>query len=400
MAESKRSYIDIKIPPYALRVMEQLVAAGEQVYLVGGSLRDALIGLAPSDYDMACSALPERTAEILSDFRTIATGLAHGTLTVISESHPIEITTFRVDGDYRDSRHPESVSFTRSIEEDLARRDFTVNAMACSKDGELIDLFGGREDIVNKKIKAVGEAKKRFEEDALRIMRAFRFSAQLGFGIDTDTLCAAEELRDRLSNISRERIGAEFIKMICSEHPQEPLLQMKKLGIFPFVLGELCPDDEKIELLSKMPSEDTARLGFLLSGVPDEAARKMLRELRCSNRQISGALAVARGSSRRVSSCRDVALLRRDCGENSVFAAHASVLLGNSDGSVVALVENDRTPTSISDLAIGGGELMDLGFSGREIGKILSFLLDEVMRDPSLNNKESLVSLARENKGE
>ena len=154
MADIKRSRIDIKIPPYALRVMERLVEAGEEVYLVGGSLRDTVIGLAPSDYDMACSAFPERTAEILGDLHVIATGLAHGTVTVISESHPIEITTFRVDGDYKDSRHPESVSFTRSIEEDLARRDFTVNAMACSKDGELIDLFGGREDILAKKIKA------------------------------------------------------------------------------------------------------------------------------------------------------------------------------------------------------------------------------------------------------
>ena len=395
MADIKRSRIDIKIPPYALRVMERLVEAGEEVYLVGGSLRDTVIGLAPSDYDMACSAFPERTAKILEDFRVIATGLAHGTVTVISESHPIEITTFRVDGDYKDSRHPESVSFTRSIEEDLARRDFTVNAMACSKDGELIDLFGGREDILSKKIKAVGDAERRFGEDALRIMRAFRFSAQLGFCIDDDTLLAAERMKDGLSRISRERIGVEFIKMICSKYPKEPLLQMKELGILPFALGDICPDERRIELLEQMPSEDIARLGFFVAGESEERARRVLRELRCSNRQVSGALAVARGSARSIRDPKDAALLRKDCGESAVFAACASVLFGNSDAFAIGLVEKNDTPVSISDLAIGGGELIELGISGREIGKTLAYLLGEVINDPSLNTKERLIALAQ-----
>ena len=393
MADSKRSFIDIKIPPYALRVMERLVAAGEEVYLVGGSLRDTLIGLAPSDYDMASSALPERTAQILSDMRVIETGLEHGTLTVISDSHPIEITTFRVDGDYLDSRHPESVSFTRSIEEDLARRDFTVNAMACSKDGELVDLFFGREDIANKKIRAVGDAKKRFEEDALRIMRAFRFSAQLGFDIDEDTLLAAEALKDKLSNISRERIGAEFIKLICSKYPKKPLLQMRERGIFPFVLGDICPSEKLIGLLDLMPDCDISRLGFLMSGSDEAQARRALRELRCSNKQVLGALAVAKGSDRCIREAKDAALLRKDFGDNAIYAAHASVLLGNSKSGAIVLVEKDATPVTVSDLAIDGGDLIALGIVGREIGKTLYYLLGEVIDDPRLNTKEKLTEL-------
>ena len=397
MADVKRSKIDIKIPPYALCVMERLVAAGEEVYLVGGSLRDTLIGLEPHDYDMATSALPERVGEILYDFRVIETGLAHGTVTVISDSNPIEITTFRVDGSYLDSRHPESVSFTRSIEEDLSRRDFTVNAIACSKDGELVDLFGGREDIKEKTIRAVGEAQRRFEEDALRIMRAFRFSAQLGFSIEKNTLDAAERCKERLGDISRERVGAELVRLVCSEHPSEPLLQMKQLGILPFALGEATPDDELIERLSQMPDTDVARLGFLLSGTPEETARKALRGLRCSNRQTSGALAVAKGSARRVLTRSDAALMRRDFGENASLAVRASVLLGNSDGEAIRLVDCDDTPVSFSDLAIDGAYLCALGIVGRDVGKTLSYLLSEVMREPSLNNKESLLSLVIKN---
>lgn len=390
----KRSKIDIKIPRYALCVMERLVEAGEEVYLVGGSLRDTLIGLEPHDYDMASSATPERVSAILSDFRVIETGLSHGTVTVISDSNPIEITTFRVDGEYLDSRHPEKVSFTRSIEEDLSRRDFTVNAMACSKDGDLVDLFGGREDIKNRKIRAVGEAQRRFEEDALRIMRAFRFSAQLGFDIDTDTLEAAVRCKERLSDISRERIGAELIRLLCSDCPEEPLLQMKRTGILPFALGEVSPDDALIGLLSQMPSYDVARLGLLLSGAPENLARRALRGLRCSNRQASGALAVARGSARSICSRRDAALLRRDCGDNAVFAARASVLLGNSEALAVELVERDSTPVSFADLKIDGSDLLRLGIVGRDIGKTLSYLLSQVMKEPELNNRESLLSLA------
>lgn len=391
MAESKR--LNIKIPPYALRVMQRLIDAGEEVYLVGGSLRDALLGLSPNDYDMATSATPEKTAEIFKDFRTVATGLSHGTQTIISDGHPIEITTFRVDGSYLDSRHPESVSFTRSIAQDLSRRDFTVNAMAYSKDGKLIDLFGGQSDLLSKRIRAVGDAHTRFEEDALRIMRAFRFSAQLGFDIESDTLLAAADCKERLANISRERIGAELIRLICSDYPQAPLAQMKELGILPFVLGDFYPSDVNISRLCEMPKNDISRLGFLFAGGDEKVAREALAGLKCSNKQKSGALTVARGALRQVKTPRDAALLRADVGELAPFAARASALLGNSGKDALSLVEKSTSPVRISDLAIGGDELCALGISGREVGKMLSYLLSAVIDSPELNNPESLLSL-------
>ena len=400
MNKEKSFDIKINIPDYALCIMERLWAAGEEAYIVGGSLRDALIGITPHDYDMTTSALPSKTAELFSDLRVIETGLKHGTITVISQGHPIEITTFRVDGSYLDSRHPDSVSFTRSVGEDLARRDFTVNAMAYDPRGALIDLFGGREDILKKRIKAVGEPHKRFEEDALRIMRAFRFSAQLGFEIEQGTLKAAFDCKERLENISRERIGSEFLRLICSKYPEKPLMQMIELGIMPFVIGELELDKRAVQLLNQMPDEDVARLGLLLVGKDAAVSRAALNLLKCSNKQKSGAVDVARGAIRKIESQEDAARLRADVGERDAFAVRASVLLGYSNESAIDIVDGNTAPSTVSELAIGGKELGEMGIKGREIGEILSYLLERVIKDPSLNTKDTLILLAKEKHNE
>ncbi len=399
MGTQKDKKMNIHIPDYALGIMKKMWDADEEIYIVGGSLRDALLGLTAHDYDMATSAHPERTEEILSHLRVIETGLKHGTVTVIAEGHPIEITTFRVDGEYTDSRRPDRVSFTRSIGEDLARRDFTVNAMAYSPRESLIDLFGGREDLAKKIIRAVGDPHTRFEEDALRIMRAFRFSAQLGFEIEENTLRAAFDLRERLANISRERIGAEFIRLICSKFPEKPLSQMNSLEIMPFVLG-FCPDEKLFSLLSRMPSDDVARLGFLLCGADEDSARAGLNLLKCSNKQKTGALAVARGVLMPVRTQKDATLLRASVGEYDVMAVKASVLLGISDESAIALVEQNTAPSRISELAIGGRELGELGFCGKEIGEMLEYLLCAVIDEPTLNTREALIALAKKKQKE
>ncbi len=208
--------IDISacFPNYARAVMAALDVAGHRGYLVGGSLRDILRGVTPHDYDMTTDATPEEMLEIFRDFRVIPTGLKHGTLTVLSDGHPIEVTTHRVDGEYLDSRRPESVSFTRQLSEDLSRRDFTVNAMAWHPETGLIDLFGGREDLEKGIIRAVGEPQKRFSEDALRILRAFRFAAQLNFEIEPRTLSGAAACREGLAHISAERIFSEVSRML------------------------------------------------------------------------------------------------------------------------------------------------------------------------------------------
>ena len=205
---------DFYIPDSVREVMARLAENGESVYIVGGSLRDALLLKEPCDFDLATSAEPLRVCEIFSDKRVIKTGLAHGTVTVIAGGEPIEITTFRIDGEYSDMRRPDGVSFTRRVEDDLSRRDFTVNALAYNDSEGLVDLFGGREDLENKIIRTVGEPRLRFGEDALRIMRAFRFSARLGFTIEEEALRAAGELADRLSFIAKERIFSELLKLM------------------------------------------------------------------------------------------------------------------------------------------------------------------------------------------
>ena len=388
--------MDIRIPEYVGVLMERLAAAGEECYVVGGGLRDTLLGSAPNDYDLTTSATPEKMCEIFSDYRTVASGLKHGTLTVISEHRAVEITTFRIDGSYTDSRHPDEVCFTRSIGEDLARRDFTVNAMAWSSERGLVDLYGGREDLERKIIRAVGNPERRFEEDALRILRAFRFSAQLGFSIERGTLLAAGAKREGLSNIAKERICTEFIKLICSPYPTEPLTEMCELGIIDYVLRDYHPSAELITLLPQMQSDDVARLGFLLSDARESEAREILCSLKCSNRQKSGAIAVAKSAKRQIANARDAARLCSELRENAPFAARASVLLGASEGCATELVGNNRAPRSIAELAIGGEDLISLGICGREIGKTLALLLESAMDDPDVNRKERLIEIVKE----
>ena len=401
-----KSYVDLSkneifIPDYALAVMDVLTSAGEEVYIVGGCVRDSLLGVIPHDYDMTLSCAPERTLELLSPhFRTVATGLKHGTVTAISSGNPIELTTFRVDGSYTDSRRPDSVSFTRSVSDDLSRRDFTVNAMAYNPHSGLIDLFGGREDIEKRIIRAVGEPERRFSEDALRIMRAFRFSAQLGFSIDPDTLSGASSTSSGLANIARERIGSEFISLLCSPYPAEPLRLMREHGILDYATLGYSPSDSVISLLSSMPSADTARLGFYLCEADESLSREILNSLKCSNKQKSGALCISRECRSKIENELDAARLCGRAGEHAPFAARASALLEISPSFAVDLVEKNASPRSVGDLAIGGRELISLGFKGAEIGLELARLLEAALQEPSLNREDTLLSLAKKHKEE
>ena len=392
----------IFIPDHVLSVMERIRENGHEAYIVGGCVRDSLLGSAPHDYDMTVSCPPERTLEIFSDMRTIPTGLKHGTVTVISDGQPLELTTFRVDGSYSDSRRPNSVSFTRRIEDDLARRDFTVNAMAYSPRSGLIDLFGGKDDLSSGIIRAVGDPETRFSEDALRIMRAFRFSAQLSFSIDEKTLMGAEKCRQGLGNIARERIGVEFIKLLCSKDPAPVLAQMRDCGILEYASCGYIPDDRILSLLEKMPDGDIPRLGLYLSGTDREGGSAVLNGLRCSNHQKSGALAIVEWSKRKIQAPADATRLRGALGELAPYAIRASVLLGISDESAVALVEKNNSPSRICDLAINGADLAALGIKGRDTGLTLKYLLDQVIEAPELNSRGTLMELAKKHleKGE
>ena len=379
-------------PPYLERVMTRLTDAGHAAFAVGGAVRDCLLGREPHDYDLTTSATPDEMAAVFSDMRTIPTGIAHGTLTVLSDGNPIEITTFRVDGGYSDGRHPDAVSFSRRLDDDLSRRDFTVNALAWSRETGIVDLFGGIADLRAGVIRAVGEPTLRFTEDALRILRAFRFAARLGFSIEKETLCAAVRLKDRLSLISAERIASELCGLLCAPHPAPALTQMKDADILSLVLGVEIPN-ENISLISRLP--DTARLevrlGALLRGTDEP--QKTLKGLKLSNKIISDATEIA--TAQLPAKHTDRALRRFA----SRYATAREILLLCEDESALAHFDSvmaQSPPLSISQLAVGGRELSDAGIAqSKELGEILAVLLDTVIDDPCKNTADALLATAR-----
>ncbi len=386
----------MKYPDYAKKIISRLEAAGESAYIVGGSVRDMLLGREPYDYDIATSALPEKTAELFSDMRVIATGLKHGTVTVMSGGHPVEITTYRIDGSYTDMRHPDGVEFTRDICADLARRDFTVNSMAYSEARGLVDIFGGREDMERRVLRAVGDPDERFAEDALRIMRAFRFCAQLGFAIEENTLAACARQAFRLGRIAKERIGTEFIRLLCSPQAGRALKHMKECGVLPYVMGEFSPQNIVIEKIGEMPPVDSARLGFLLVGAEEPLARAVLLSLRFSNKQLTGALAVRRGAQMSICGRADARKLLADVGIYAPYAAKASELLGRAgNGAYELTLREQSAPHGLRELAVNGKDIAALGVKGKQIGEILNTLLQCVLEEPEKNQREVLLGIAR-----
>ncbi len=389
----------MKIPAYIEKIIERLEDAGHEAYIVGGSLRDILLGREPSDFDVTTSALPEETLSLFSDMKTIPTGLHHGTVTVLSSGEPVEITTFRTDGEYLDSRHPESVSFTRNIEEDLARRDFTVNAIAYNKKRGFVDPFGGSEDIKKGILRAVGDAETRFSEDALRIMRALRFSAQLGFSIEENTKKALVTKSEGLSNISRERIGVEMGKLVASKNAKEPLEFMFESGISKHVFGGYIPSPHLLSVIKNTAPDTISRFSCLLWECEIESAKKILSELRYSNSLRSAIISVLSSKTEKIPE-DDIALRRFiiKFGENAEAAADVrEAISGGSSLSCDAIKKIRATGfcTKISDLAVSGNDLISIGFCGKDIGKTLALLFEEVTVDPSKNNKEYLIKYAR-----
>lgn len=223
----------ITLPAQVNTAIGLLEKSGFEAYAVGGCVRDLIMGRKPYDYDITTNALPDRMKEIFSDFRCIETGIKHGTLTVIIDKMPLEITTYRIDGEYKDSRHPDSVSFSENLKDDLSRRDFTVNTLCFNERSGLIDCFGGLKDIENKTIRCVGEPDKRFNEDALRILRAVRFSCTLGFSVEEETAKSVLTNRELIKNIAIERVREEFTKLICADRVFDVLNRFREvIGVF------------------------------------------------------------------------------------------------------------------------------------------------------------------------
>ncbi len=386
-------------PEYIAMLIDRLESNGYQAFIVGGSLRDTILGRTPNDFDITTSALPEQTLAIFSDLRTIPTGLKHGTVTVIAQGAPVEITTFRVDGEYKDSRHPDTVSFTDSITEDLSRRDFTVNAMAYNERLGLVDPFGGREDLKSGIIRAVGDPERRFDEDALRIMRAFRFSAQLGFAIDSATLAAARKKSEGLSRIARERISSEFLRLICSEDPTRAIEAMIATDVIKYVLEGFVPSEKIISGLRRTSPAERTRLGLLLCEAEKSEKEEILKRLRLSSKLYSNAITVSREAGKRLSGDdRDARIFIARCGELVDDVLDAAKAIGNLDPDFEGVVRrnlSNNVCTSQARLAIKATDLIAIGIKGRRIGETMSLLFEQVLDDPSLNNADDLISIAK-----
>lgn len=392
--------MDIRYPEYVKKTLDRVENAGFEAYIVGGAVRDALLGNDVNDYDIAASSLPEETATLFFDRHVIKNGLKHGTVTVVSDGHPIEITTYRIDGAYEDSRHPADVEFARCIEEDLARRDFTVNAMAYNEKRGLVDLFGGREDLERRLVRAVGDPQRRFAEDALRILRAFRFASKLDFEIEEKTLSAAEACGDGLINISAERKAAELKGILLGRGVKKALDLMKKANLTRFVFCDAKLDFSRLDVISSLPCDFACRMAFCLAFEKDIAvAGNCVDALRLSNGEagrIKKIVKMIREPSdfgtdkelRRFMACAGEDLfvlleIKTALGENTVgIAERAEKILRNGDC------------LSVRGLAVNGSDILSLGISGKAVGRVLEGLLDAVLEDPSLNRRQTLLNIA------
>ena len=387
----------ITLPSFVKKAIGIVEKAGHEAYAVGGAVRDALLGRPTHDYDLTTSALPEETAEIFSGHKVFKTGLKHGTVTVIVEKEPLEITTFRVDGEYKDSRHPDQVRFTRSLEEDLARRDFTVNAMAYSDSAGVIDIFGGKADLEKRLIRAVGVAEKRFEEDALRILRAFRFVSKLGFEIEEKTLLAAKEKSSLLRNISQERKSAELEGILLGAYAKKALLLMSENGVLKEVAPPINIEEKRLDKLCELPSDFAVRMAFCLVG--SEEADSFVSTLKLSNAISSEIKKLAKAAAEELPSSfdREVREFLARLGDSADALLKIKRALGEEVEETARKAQEIKRRGDclyIKDLAVDGADLQSIGIKGREIGSTLASLLSAVLDDPSANSKDKLLSLA------
>lgn len=391
--------IQIEYPSYINTAVCRIKNAGKEVFLVGGALRDKLLLKECNDFDLATSAYPTETAEIFKDLHCIKTGMKHGTVTVIIEGKPVEITTFRKDGEYKDNRHPDDVSFTSDIKFDLSRRDFTINAMAYGHETGLIDLFGGEEDLKNGIIRAVGEPKKRFSEDALRIMRAFRFASKLDFDIENETFLAAKECREGLRAISAERKTVELEGILLGAGVKRALSLMREARIFEVIAEGITIDEEKFSKIGELPLDFATRLAFLYGeneGLPDR-----LSEMKLSNAIKNKVLKLDRLTKEPLcaDTDSDIRRLISRCQDDVFDLLEIKRALGESvDGleGKIKEIQKRGDCLTLRSLAIGGKDLLELGVKPSLIGEILEKLLSMVMDEPALNKKQTLKALAKE----
>lgn len=438
----------IQLPDQVHTIINTLEEAGYEAYAVGGCVRDSILGRKPDDWDITTSAKPEKIKHLFP--RTVDTGIKHGTVTVLLGGAGFEVTTYRIDGAYEDGRHPTEVTFTACLKEDLRRRDFTINAMAYNAKSGLVDLYGGLADVKHQVIRCVGEPKERFDEDALRMLRAVRFSAQLGYRIEEATGEAIKVLAPNLRKISAERIQAELVKLVTSPHP-DYLRTAYELGITAQILPEfdLCMEtpqrhihhcyDVGEHILHSMLGvgpEKVLRLGMLFHDIgkpqtltidPDgtthnkkhpfegeKITRKVMRRLKFDNDttdrvsklvlyhdyDIAPTEAGVRRAINRMG--EDIfsmifTVRRADIAAQSDYMRKEKLEKVDYIERLYREVLDRKDAVALKDLAITGSDLIAEGMlPGRQIGETLSALLERVIDDPSLNTREILLKLYKE----
>ena len=433
----------IQLPEKVNTIIQTLQEHGYEAYAVGGCVRDSLLGREPGDWDITTSASPDETKKLFA--RTVDTGIEHGTVTVLLGKEGFEVTTYRIDGKYEDSRHPTEVIFTRNLREDLLRRDFTINAMAYNDTEGIVDIFGGMDDLKRKIIRCVGNARERFGEDALRIMRGVRFAAQLGFSLEKETKEAMTELAPTLEKISAERIQTELVKLLVSDSP-ELIREAYHLGVTAVILPEFDEmmrtgqetkyhrydvGEHTVQAVCNVPPDKVLRLTMLLHDVAkpemktvdadgtahfkghdirgEQKAKEILRRLKFDNDTLHKVTKLVRWHDYRMPAEKKnvrkamskisaelfpmyLLVKRADILAHSMYRREEE--LENLSGLQKCYEEivADHECVSLKQLAVTGTDLIGIGMKpGKQIGEVLNELLRIVLEYPEFNNKEHLL---------
>lgn len=437
--------VKINMPEEVKFILNTLSNNGYEAYIVGGCVRDSILNKQPKDWDITTKAKPEEVIKLFD--KVILTGLKHGTVTVVINNEGYEVTTYRRDGEYEDNRRPKEVKFVSSLKEDLARRDFTINAMAFNEQRGLVDYFHGVRDLQDKIIKTVGVPEERFNEDALRMLRAVRFSAQLDFNIDKNLLVAIKKLAINIKNISKERIREEFNKILINNPRKIDILkdceileliipEIKNIYDFnqnnPYHTYDLYDHsikateviEEKLHLRLTMLLHDFGKVKTKTTDEKDishyynhskesvELAKGILKDLKYDNETINKVLILIQYHDRALKSKLSVKKLLNKIGEeafldlikvqksdilaqNPIYAKERLLNMISIESKLDLIIEQNEC-FSLKDLKINGRDLIELGFNkGKEIGEILNYLLEKVIENPELNNKEQLIKLAK-----
>lgn len=435
--------MNIKIPNDVYKILKTLNDAGYESYIVGGAVRDAVLGNEPHDWDITTNATPDQVKKLFK--KTIDTGLQHGTVTAMLNSVGYEITTYRIDGEYEDNRRPSSVEFTTDLSKDLQRRDITFNAMAMDKEGNVVDLYNGIQDLRDGIVRSVGDPNERIQEDALRMLRAIRFSARYGFQLDENFRNAIKNNAHLIKNVSYERIESEVTKIITSNHPEQ-FLELYNLGLTQYILPEFdkmmnCEQNtiwhnlnvglHTIEALKYIDNDPNLRWAVLLHDVgkpnsksvdekgkdhfynhPEESEKLSDLILRKYKKSTNDSVEIKKLIFYHDLYGDDLSMIRKFVALEGIDFARKLIKLQIADveaqsdykkaekinnikklSALFEQVYKDKTAITLKELKVNGNDLLELGYKGKEIGLILSHLYEQVLKNPSLNDKNTLLDI-------